>query len=163
MNSEGHGQSHYIINTPPMNYAIAPVFTFLDRKKKERKERERSKEGAELRAGALAPAALPGKGTALASHHTQPASAYVWARVWVHLLARERVFLCVTGRVHKERRSVSKQRIRKDNGGRARKQAEIKERVWVQNRKGCMITTREVMRSVTKDEAQVQTSRSEGR
>lgn len=46
------------------------------------------------------------------------------------MLARERVFLSVTGRAHKDRRIVSKKRIRRDNGKRVRRQGEkIKERV----------------------------------
>lgn len=36
---------------------------------------------------------------------------------------------CVTGRAHKEGRTVSKRRIRKDNRERVRRQGEIKQRV----------------------------------
>lgn len=98
-----------------------------------RRKKEPVKEVNMCELGVLAPAGLPGKGTDLASHHTQPASAYVWACMWVHLLARECVSLCVTGRAHKERRIVSKERIRKDNGERVRRQGKIKERVLVKN------------------------------
>lgn len=45
------------------------------------------------------------------------------------MLARECVYLCVTGRAHKERRIVSKQRTRKDNRERVIRQGRIKERV----------------------------------
>lgn len=99
-----------------------------------RMEKGTAMERGEPCARVLSPAGLPGKGTDLASHHTQPASAYVWVCMWVHLLARECVCLHVTGRVW-ERRSVSKQRIRKDNRERVRRQRKIKERVWVKKKK----------------------------
>lgn len=62
---------------PPLNDVIPPssAFTLLERKKKGRKQKDRTREGGEL--GVLTPAGLPGKGMDLASHHTQPASAYV--------------------------------------------------------------------------------------
>ncbi len=71
--------SHFItvLRPPghPLNDVISPssAFTLLDRKKKEeRKEKEKAREGGtELNWGILAPAGLPGKGTDLASHHTQ--------------------------------------------------------------------------------------------
>lgn len=103
----------------------------VGKKREEREEGGRNEPGREVSCEleVLAPAGLPGKGTDLASHHTQPASAYVWACMWAHLLARRCMRPCVTGRAHKEGRTVSKRRIRKDNRERVRRQGEIKQRV----------------------------------
>lgn len=153
--SEGRGQNHYLITTWPCTIITAgylalfslPFYILLDspwmmsslrprplpcwkEKRRKRGRRNEKEPGREMycELGVLAPAGLPGKGTDLASHHTQPASAYVWACMWAHLLARECVRLCVTGRAHKERRPVSKRRIRADNRERVRRQGKIKER-----------------------------------
>lgn len=66
----------------PSSDVIAPSsdFTSLERKKREeREEGGRNEPGREVsrELEVLTPAGLPGKGTDLASHHTQPASAYV--------------------------------------------------------------------------------------
>lgn len=143
---------HYImVRRPPglpFSDVISPslAFTLLERKKEEREEGERMSEGGRWTVswGVFTPAGLPGKATDLASHHTQPASAYVWACMWVHLLARECVYLCVTGRMHKEGRIVSKQRIRKDNRECVRRQRVKK--------KHLLNVMKEVMRSVTMEE-----------
>lgn len=63
--------------------------------------------------------------------------------------------MCVTRRAHKERRIVSKQRIRKDTVERVRRQGKKKkiQGEGVSQKKKCCITAmKEVMRSVTEDE-----------
>lgn len=121
---------------------------YLVGKKKEREEAERQNEGGRWAGGPHSCwSAWERNGPGFTSH-TQPASAYVWACMWVHLLARECVYLCVTGRAHKERRIVSKQRTRKDNRERVIRQGRIKERVWVK-KKHFINVRRGVMRRVT--------------
>ncbi len=110
----------------PFSDMISPSSAFTALERKRRRERE-NQGGRWTELKALTPLGLPGKGTDLASHHTQPASAHVWACMWVHLLAKE----CMTGKALKDGRIVSKWRIRKDNREPVRRQGKIKLRVCV--------------------------------